>query len=196
MLTDLNKRKLSHLFKILDFDHNGYIQESDLVGVAENISIIRGIIEGTERNDVLLSSTTSIWEAIERFHKNKEMQSCSLEQWLEFIDSYLVSRDIRVVNYFARQLTKDLFTVFDHDVDGQISKLEYMCIFMSFRVDIKEVNMCFAHLDLNKDGYINADELATAIVQFVQSNESSDRGNLLFGNFDNYYFKTREGVIL
>ena len=46
MLTDLLIEKLTHYFKILDFDSNGILDESDYLGVAENLCILRGLEEG------------------------------------------------------------------------------------------------------------------------------------------------------
>ena len=41
MLSPFRELKLTYLFKILDFDHDGVLQESDFKGLGENIGIFR-----------------------------------------------------------------------------------------------------------------------------------------------------------
>ena len=192
MMTSLQRDKMSHLFKILDFDHNGYIQESDLTGVSENICIIKGILEGSFKENALKTATRQIWNSFQKHFNNPNLQTCTLEQWLEFMAHYLVNRDEEVVKFFSQRMAENLFHVFDQNLDQKLSKIEYMCIFMSFRVDIKKAHECFDLLDLNSDGFISSEEFIRAIFEFIKSDEEDSPGNSLFGDIKNYYFSTRK----
>ena len=48
MLTDLQAKKLTHYFNVLDYNNNGLIQESDFIAIAENLCVLWGFKEGTD----------------------------------------------------------------------------------------------------------------------------------------------------
>ncbi len=192
MLTNLQKSKMTHLFKIMDFDHNGFIQLSDLTGITDNICIIKGVMDGSPIENILEIASKHIWKSLSKFHEREEIETCSLEDWLLFIDHYLVNRDEPVIKFYAERLAENLFDVFDQNDDGMISKLEYMAIFISFRVDIKQTNDCFGRLDLNSDGFISYEEFTKAVFEYIKSDNPDDPGNYIFGDIENYYFSTRK----
>ena len=43
MLPDLLREKLTHYFKILDFNSNGVLEQDDFQGVGENLAILWGL---------------------------------------------------------------------------------------------------------------------------------------------------------
>ncbi|MDH5610697.1 MAG: EF-hand domain-containing protein [Cyclobacteriaceae bacterium] len=194
MLTTLQTRKLSHLFKIFDFDHNGLIQESDLLGITENISIINGILDGSTKDNVLQNSIRKIWHALQVHFKNPAMQTCSMEQWLEFLEIKFVSKNKSEIICLIQAFAEQLYSIFDHNDDGKLSQREYMCIFMSFRVDIKQAFQCFSLLDINQDGFISHEEFVFAVLDFFQNENKEAPGNWLFGDWESYYFSTRIGI--
>ena len=56
MLTDLQKRKLAHLFTVMDANGNGRLEWADYERIAANMAETRGWEPGSERYDELMVS--------------------------------------------------------------------------------------------------------------------------------------------
>jgi Ca2+-binding EF-hand superfamily protein len=192
MLLALQEKKLTHLFRIFDFDHNGLIQETDITSIAENISIFRGILNDSEEDRYLIEKSQQIWQGLREYLNNPNLDTCTLGQWLDFIHDKLFHRDERIVDRYIKSMVNDVLFIFDKDKDQLISKLEFICLFISFRVEIKYANEVFIKLDLNGDKFISREELMVAFNDFFKSNEEAATGNNLFGHPGSFHFTTQE----
>jgi juvenile hormone diol kinase len=194
MLSEYRKNKFTHIFKILDFDHNGFIQGSDFSDLGENISIFSCAEMDSIKEQLIFSRGKTIWQQLAYYFKN-EFISCNLEQWLEYM-AWISSHQCPLsFNKITHQMVHDIYTIYDLNKDGLLSKQEFMCFFVSLRVEIKQANECFEMLDLNGDKMLSRIELFTAIKEFFLSDDPDSPGNLLFGNISSYMFETRARTI-
>lgn len=191
MLKDLPEQKLLHLFDIIDFDHNGLLQKSDLYGVADNIDMFVNLIDENSFHDSLNSDADAFWMSIQDYFNAPVLYSITKEQWLEFMEGQFYAPDLRGVSKNIERLVKRAISIFDQNDDDRLSKREFMLIFVSLRVQVRHAAQCFDKIDENGDGYISTAELTKATKQFFRSNNTGDYGNGLFGLVGSTHFTPR-----
>ncbi len=191
MLSPFREQKLTYLFRILDFDHDGILQESDFISVGENIGIFRCLPPDSEIEHFIVRRSQEIWEAIIGFLDVHELIGCNLQNWLRMWDEIGEGTSERALDIMLKKAIRDIFYIFDKNLDNVLEKQEYLCLFVSLRVSIKAANFCFKTLDLNHDNLLSRDELFLAIKDFFLSEETSSPGNMIFGNPEIDKFKTR-----
>lgn len=192
MLHPLQVKKLTHLFSIIDFDHNGYIQKEDFIGIVDNIEIFTGVI-GDHGID-LHQDASLIWRSISSYLSIDDLTYIDLNQWLDFIEHYMYGENQQHIDQNIHRLVGRIRDIFDKDGDSRISKLEFMSIFVSCRVEVRFASACFEQIDLNSDGFISINELLKATQDFFKSEEQHACGNQLFGVMGSSLFKTRKTI--
>lgn len=195
MLGEFQIRKLNHLFRIIDFDHNGLLQKSDLIGIADNIAIFTGIIEDIEKDSRLREEAERIWQFIKNHFGNEDLQYIEPEEWIDFMQIHFYGPDEMLIDKNIVSVVSRIYEAFDKNSDIQISRLEFMSIFVSFRVEVRFANDCFKAIDSNSDGFISREEFIRAAMEFFKSTEPEASGNLLFGELESSHFATRRTFI-
>jgi Ca2+-binding EF-hand superfamily protein len=186
------EQKFTHLFKILDFNHDGRLEASDFTGLSENILIFRCIESDSDVESLINQRGKEIWDAISEYLQEQgESTNCNLANWLNFLELNVVKASSRVFDILTKKTVRDIFFIYDENRDDVISKREYLCFFVSLRVGIKQADECFRALDLNNDQRISKEELQKAIQEFFKGTELGLPGNLLFGDAGDHKFSTR-----
>ena len=162
MLADFQKKKLTHLFHILDFDHNKLIEKTDFEGITENIEIFTGIVHESDRILGIRELGDVVWQKIKDFFNNQELHAIDLDQWLAFMEHHFYQPDEAIIRRNINTLVDHIRNSFDKDRDLRISGLEFMSLFVSCRVEVRFAHKCFQTIDLDKDGYIDLEELYIA----------------------------------
>ncbi|MEO9966530.1 MAG: hypothetical protein ABJF11_12110 [Reichenbachiella sp.] len=194
MLSSTLTQKFTHLFKILDFDHDGLLLKQDFDSLGENVAIFRCLMPPSEIEDFITKRGQDFWERLQQFLSKQQPNRCNLDNWLKYMEAVAVTEEFGPFEEIARQAAEDIFYIYDKDKNNLLSKQEYMCFFVSLRVEIKFIDICFKRLDRNGDMQLSKEELSEAIQEFFQSVETKKPGNLLFGNPENYQFDTRKSL--
>ena len=191
MLKDLPKQKLLHLFDIIDFNHDGLLQKEDLYGIADNIDIFVNLLDTDGIHASLRADADTIWAAFETYCGNGTLNSINKESWLDFMEAQFLRADPSIVSSNIDRVVARVRAIFDENQDGQLSKREFMVIFVSLRVQVRHASQCFEEIDTNGDGFISDAELTKATRQFFRSNDEGDSGNGLFGVLGSTHFRPR-----
>ncbi|MEQ9424287.1 MAG: EF-hand domain-containing protein [Cyclobacteriaceae bacterium] len=184
MLSPVQEKKQRLYFKLLDFDRNGFIEKNDFQSIAENLCIIQGIELDTIAFREIEEAGEKLWMDIREYVDTNRDDKCSFEEWMAFADEQIVNSDEAWYDNYINSVVNGLFDLFDANNDGLISDMEYLDLFISFRIEVRFAARCFRKLDLNNDGYISRDELVTAVREFLRSDDPEAPGNWLFGNWE------------
>jgi juvenile hormone diol kinase len=179
MLTDLQRRKMTRFFNVIDNNHSGFIQERDYVRIAQNFARLRGLPPGSEGYKKLQSKFLFVWEYIQKFGDPNRDNSVSLNEFLDYANSVLEG------NYAAVEGSTGsfLFELIDSDGDGTITLNEFHMFYHGYDIDDAVVEDIFSKLDLDDDSRISADEFAQLGYDFHYSDDPDAPANWFFGPF-------------
>lgn len=189
------KNKFTHLFHILDFDHDGLLHESDFKNLGDNIATFRSLDETVDIEALILTRGKQFWNRISAYLETQPIKRCNIENWLGFLNHLTDPSSTERFHSLVKSTVDDIFYVYDKNKDDFISKHDFLCLFVSLRVEIKQADECFKLLDLNGDKQISREEMILAIHQFFVSPEKDKTGNLIFGNPESYRFSTRKSYL-
>jgi Ca2+-binding EF-hand superfamily protein len=176
MLSDLQKRKHTHQFHVMDEDGNGHLEWGDYERIASKIAGIRGYAAGSPEFAALVGQYRFAWDQSAPF---QDETGFSLDRWLEYQVALLNSPD--VYDVIVRDTAEMIFDTFDLDGDKRVSPEEWRGFFRCYGIDEKHTDTCFPKFDRNGDGYVTRDELIALVREFFLSSDPDAPGNLLFG---------------
>jgi Ca2+-binding EF-hand superfamily protein len=180
MLTDVQKEKLAHLFKVMDSDQNGFVAWDDYQRLATNIASSRGWKAGSDQFEQLMGQYKFGWEQATPFADKKK--GMDLERWYAYNDALLSTPGI--YDALVRPAAHMIFDTFDVDGDQKVTVKEWREFFRAYSIDPAQADKCFGKYDLNGDGYVSRSELVDLVGQFYLSSDPGAPGNLLFGPYN------------
>lgn len=181
MLSNLQRRKVTLLFLILDRDENGYIERWDFQRVAHDLAAIRDHTRYSDEYREFQTIFMAIFESIQQMMDSNNNQQVELPEWVAYFERVLDD-----TNQYAERvapLASGIFTLLDHDGDGAIQVEEFRHFTQVYRLigDDINVNERFKTLDLNGNGRITRDEFGYLITDFFLSDDPQKPGNYIFG---------------
>lgn len=184
MLTELQTKKLSHYFRVLDFDGNGLLEKEDFTGIGENLAILWGFRDGSPEFSKIVGQWAESWASFRSFMGRDIDSKATLEEWLHFADLNIVNGTDELYEQHINKLAREVISYFDVNNDGNLSLDEYIDLFMAYRIEISYSAKAFTRLDRNQDDFISGQELLNALRQFFRSDDEKAPGNWLFGFWD------------
>lgn len=184
MMTELQKKKQTHYFNLVDIDNNGFIEKDDWKKIGDNLAAMRNIEEGSDLYNGLQEGLGTIWTNLQEHADANSDGKVSLEEWLSFEDEKVINCDEDWYDSYVNNIVRGLFTVLDEDGNGVISQDEYINLMVSFHVSPSDARDAFKKLDSDGSGTIDEAELIQAVRQFHRSDEPGKPGNYLFGPFE------------
>lgn len=184
MLTEFQRHKLTHFFRLLDLDKNDILELDDFSDIAVDLSQELGYaFEGPEHK-FLVDRCVGFYYMLLDEIPHKGNQVIILEEWLSFFDANVVNNtDQDFFDTFTEFMIGFFFDVFDENNDGYISDGEYADLFLVYNIDIKYSGKSFVNLDANKDGRLSRNELIFAFETYVSSDDPNEKGNWIFGDW-------------
>lgn len=184
MISDFQKRKLTHFFYLLDVNKNDYLQLEDFSIISDNLIFNLDYEEGSKEHKFIADKSVAMFY---RFSADISGtgKNITLKEWLDFFDQKIIAqRDKELLEEYVELIIGFLFDLFDANHDGYISIEEYTDIFMAYGIDIKYAAKAFVNLDINQDDRLSKSEILYAVETFLISNDPNERGNWIFGNWD------------
>lgn len=183
MLSELQVRKLTRFFQVLDRDGDGTISREDPDAVVRRLAETRGLAPGSARFDSFHAGFLAYWhDLMERSDGNRD-GVVTLDEWLSYHDIILSDEDsYRYTVAFAAGV---MFALMDVDEDGQISLAEYIEWIAAW--DMMELGNfseeMFDRLDRNGDGNLSQEEVLELMDEFFYSDDPNAPGNWAMGPF-------------
>ncbi|MFI6604515.1 EF-hand domain-containing protein [Nonomuraea sp. NPDC050536] len=176
MTTPIQERKLARHFELLDYDRDGYIEQSDMKMFAERICQAAGVAPTAPKGRKVMQQADMLWEMLHQSMDHDRDHQVSRE---EFVDA----ADMPSVMTEAIKLGIAAFEVMDQDGDGKISMAEWTKMDQRLGVDPAESRKGFGQLDKDNDGHLTKAEFTKGVEEFYRSDNASAPGNWAFGKF-------------
>ena len=181
MLTDVQTRKLTKLFRLYDANNDGVLVQEDFTALATRLAELRRGLQASPHDEQILAHLHQDWLSLCQSADQNQDASITLDEWLMYYDQILDDMKQYVSRVIA--LVTLLFAAFDQDNDGYISEQEWMSLLAIFNVLPIYASSIFLNLDANQDGLLNQDEVLTLIHDFFYINEPSAPANFMFGPY-------------
>jgi Ca2+-binding EF-hand superfamily protein len=181
MMTELQTKKQTHYFNLVDIDNNGFIEKEDWEKIGENLAAMRNIEQGSETYKGIQAGLGTIWTNLQEHADVDSDGKVSLEEWLLFEDEKVINCDEEWYDSYVNNIVRGLFAVLDEDQNGVISQVEYINLMVSFHVSPSDARDAFQKLDSDGSGTIDEAELIQAVRDFRRSDKPETPGNWLFG---------------
>lgn len=183
MMTDLQTKKQTHYFNLVDIDGNGFIEKEDWEKIGDNLAAMRSIEKGSHTYNALQEGLGTIWSNLSEHADADDDGKISLGEWLSFEDEKVINCDDDWYDSYVNNIVRGLFAVLDEDENGVISQNEYINLMVSFHVSPSDAKEAFEKLDNDGNGTIDEAELIQAVREFHRSDDKGTPGNYLFGPY-------------
>ncbi|MGD1952957.1 MAG: EF-hand domain-containing protein [Leptolyngbyaceae cyanobacterium] len=181
MLTDIQIRKLTKLFRLYDTNNDGVLVHQDFIELATRLASLRQGLRASHHHEQILAHLQQDWVCLcEAADQNCDAR-ITLGEWLAYYEQIL--NDIKQYASRVIALVRLLFDTFDQDGDGKITEQEWISLLLLFNVLPIYASSIFLNLDINQDGVLNQDEILTLIHDFFYINEPSAPANFMFGPY-------------
>lgn len=178
MLKDLQRRKLTWLFQLLDNDSSGFVDSADLDRVACNLAAAIGAAPGSRACATLQARYGGIWRMLLDADTNFD-ERVTLREWLRASEGMLGSQG--AYEEVIGQLVDKVFDLLDANHDGSITAQEYASWLVASNVAAEVAGEAFRKIDLDSDGALSKDQIRQLFFDFYYSNDPQAPGNWLFG---------------
>lgn len=183
MLSDHQRRMRTKVFDLLDFDKDGFLEQSDFELIARNIADIRGWQGGSSEYGDIMAKYAAIWTVLYAPRDQNGDGKVSLDEYLA-----VAATDVGEVEEIQEhrggivaETARSLFDILDLDSNGVIGLEEYRTILKVFGIDEDVADEVFPRLDLNGDGHISRTEFAQLVQEYFAGDDRQAPGNWLFG---------------
>ncbi|MEQ9298601.1 MAG: hypothetical protein RIF33_08560 [Cyclobacteriaceae bacterium] len=187
MLTELQQKKQTHLFRLIDVDHNGFMEAADWVTIGQRLAEEQGIKKGQPAYDQIQQGIHAIWKDLSKFISSKHPDKATLEEWMKFIEEKVINVDDATYDRYVNRVVDGIFSTLDLNKNGLIDAWEYILFLKCVGVKDGPAHDAFTLLDHNGDGVLDESELIKSVEQFLKSEDADSKGNSLFGPLDSFY---------
>lgn len=182
IFSEIQKRKVHHLFNVLDIDRNGKLQPDDFMNVGRKIIVQLDLDKESRSARLILLKAHRLFVQLLIDLDNPDME-LTLWDWVEFFRSQIESSNSRTLDYYIYRTSRYIFDLFDVNKDKLISREEYSHMLTVYNIPQNTAKVGFEELDTDNDNFISSDEMISGLKNFFKSNEADARGNMIFGDW-------------
>ncbi len=182
MLTPLQTKKLTNLFKLYDTDGNGHLDESDYVRVAQNAANAIGYQPGTAEYNTLYTSYMGIWQGVRQLADPNNTGQLTQATFLTGYANLISQKEL--FGAVILGMAKTMIELQDRNKDGKVEQDEHVAYAMAHNISHAAALESFRRLDRDGDGYLTRTELEQNIEEFFVSDDPAAPGNWLLGSFE------------
>jgi Ca2+-binding EF-hand superfamily protein len=177
MASGFQRRKIAAVFRAMDADGDGFLEEADFEALTDRWTAIRGGDPGSEDRARLTMIMMGWWATLLTASDLDRDDRVTLEEVLLVVDR-LDSMPDAVTGTAAA-----MFDAVDQDADGRISAAEYRRLVEAWTGRGTDTDEVFALLDRDGDGFLDRDGFVRLWTEFWAGDDPAAPGNLVFGKF-------------
>lgn len=186
MLTDLQTKKFSQQYRLLDADGNGSLKWDDFEALLERLTKARGWDPESPRAAQAKLRHHALWEALSKHCDHDGSGGVTLEEWLAFHRAALFDEQVLLyVNPAYEQLVVSMTgfvqDTLDDDGDDKVTAKEYCEFCQAYGIRSADAQLCFTALDRDDDGVLTRAEILDLVIEFYCSDDPKAPGNQFFG---------------
>ena len=182
IFSEIQKRKVHHLFNVLDIDRNGKLQPDDFLNVGKKIITQLQLDNDSRSARLILLKAHRLFVQLLIDLENPDLE-LTLWDWVEFFRNQLQSSNARILDYYIYRTSRYIFDLFDVNKDQLISREEYSHMLTVYNIPQNTAKIGFDELDSNNDGFISSDEMINGLKNFFKSPDPKAQGNMIFGEW-------------
>ena len=179
MLTDLQRRKIRHLFDVYDARGNGYLDRDDYEALAHAAAAARGHAPGSDAHEAITHAFYTRFRRLEAIADFSRDGRVSVDEWVDFFE--IVLEDAAAFEQVVGATVGFVFELFDLNDDAMLDARELARLRRAFGIPADDGDALFARLDTNGDGRLSAREAREAIATFFRSDDPDTPANEFFG---------------
>ena len=182
IFSEIQKRKVHHLFNVLDIDRNGKLQPDDFINVGRKIIVQLNLDKESRSARLILLKAHRLFVQLLIDLENPDME-LTLWDWVEFFRNQIESSNSRTLDYYIYRTSRYIFDLFDVNKDKLISREEYAHMLTVYNIPQNTAKIGFEEMDTDKDNFISSDEMISGLKNFFKSSEPDAKGNMIFGDW-------------
>ena len=184
MLSDLQKRKISHQFKMLDLNGDGFLSDADIEMIVNNLAREFQVSPASDTYAALKAVYEGQWKQVQQFADPNQDGRVSLDELLAYWDATLNTPgalDVLVANY-----SQSYFALFEL-LDPAGPKSCYTAerwgkYFVAHNQPYQDGAAGIQAIDHDGNGMVDTAEAIRAMREFFGDDPSAP-GNILFGPY-------------
>ena len=182
MLSEFRQLKMSSLFRIWDFDHDGYLERSEYVLVALRLAELAGLLPGSPDYQVLVNGYLAGWNHLKAQADADHDDRISLEEYLAVQAQDLQDKERWRTEVLALQ--HFVFTAVDSDHDEQLTQDEFAHIAQAYGLDEATSHEVSRRFDKDGDNLIPFTDLFEYLEDFYYGEDPQAIGRYIAGIFN------------
>ena len=185
-LSSLQCQKLERLFNAISNNGGKSVTVADFLEMTQRLAEIRGMRTSDPPYQRMFDVQAAWWDKLRRFAGVDYHGQVSSDQWLGFWSQWvgaIVSEEQfshRPAFNSLKEAGEVTFDLIDTNADGRVNSGELADWFKAMK-NSGDLGEAFAHMDLDRDGYIGRDEGVALVMEFYLSADPESPGNFLLG---------------
>ena len=175
-MTELQRLKIVHMFRVYDVDRDDQITWADFERYVHRLARLRGWAADHPAYRQILAREAEHWRHMRDPGDPGGHGRVSLEAYRAYTARRLGA------GAEAVDRTADLwFAAFHDDRNGRVTAAEYRVVLQAYGIDTANAEACFRRFDLDQDGFLSRDDVRALNRQFWFSEDLSEPGHYLLG---------------
>lgn len=179
MLTEFQKKKITHLFQFFDADGNNNVEAEDMDIIVENFAKIFNWEMGDDNSRNFGSAFKKYWRKLMMVSDTDDNDKISLSEFLQAYERTLVNDE--TYEQFVKPFLDNIFPLIDTNKDDKLQLSEFTKLYQGFRNPVENAQKVFNLLDINGDGVLSKEEVYQHFYDFHFSQDIEKPANAFFG---------------
>jgi Ca2+-binding EF-hand superfamily protein len=176
MASEFQRRKITGVFRAMDVDGDGFLQQRDFEALRDRWTALRGVSPGSPGYERLAGVMMGWWGTLRAASERGER--VTLDEVMQLVDRLPGMPDAVAATATA------MFEAVDENSDEEVSAAEYRQLIEAWTGVTTDTDEIFPLLDLNGDGHLSRDEFIRLWTEFWAGDDPAAPGTWVFGRFE------------